>query len=288
MPRAGTALAIIWTTLGQRVQVAVDIADYSPLLLSGFQDYKQRQGRSMRKHRFLSVFSKTCLMMTLLLSARYAGAVVNSTQSRLVFNENSIAETLVLVNSERAPALVQVWSDDNDPLAQPDNLHTPLVVVPPLFKLEPGESRNLRVMLSSRQEIAAGRERVYWLNIYQIPPNTQSDGEKGKKVILPLRIRLKVFVRPAGLKAPDENIGESLIFTLKKGSSTNRSLLITNPTPYNMTLGELRLGGKQLTTMMIAPGASTAVPLSPASASGLLSWSVIDDYGKQIAYTRQL
>ncbi len=47
-------------------------------------------------------------MMTLLLSARYAGAVVNSTQSRLVFNENSIVETLVLVNSERAPALVQV------------------------------------------------------------------------------------------------------------------------------------------------------------------------------------
>lgn len=242
----------------------------------------------MRKHRFLSVFSKTCLMMTLLLSTGYAGAVVNSTQSRLVFNENSIAETLVLVNSERAPALVQVWSDDNDPLAQPDNLHTPLVVVPPLFKLEPGESRNLRVMLSSRQELTTGRERVYWLNIYQIPPNTQSDGGKGKKVVLPLRIRLKVFVRPAGLKAPDENIGESLVFTLKENSSTSRSLLITNPTPYNMTLGELRLGGKQLTTMMIAPGASTAVPLSPASASGLLSWSVIDDYGKQIAYTRQL
>jgi P pilus assembly chaperone PapD len=29
-------------------------------------------------------------------------------------------------------------------------------------------------MLSSRQEIAAGRGNVYWLNIYQIPPNTQA------------------------------------------------------------------------------------------------------------------
>lgn len=242
----------------------------------------------MRKHRFLSVFSKPVLIMTLLLSAGYAGAVVNSTQSRLVFNENSLAETLVLVNSEKAPALVQVWSDDNDPLALPESINTPLVVVPPLFKLEPGESRNLRVMLSSRQEIAAGRERVYWLNIYQIPPNTQSDDTKGKKIVLPLRIRLKVFVRPAGLKAPDEHIGESLVFTLKEHNSTSRSLLITNPTPYNMTLGELRLGEKQLTTMMIAPGASTTVPLSPASASGLLTWSIIDDYGKQISYTRQL
>jgi P pilus assembly chaperone PapD len=91
----------------------------------------------MRKHRFLSVFSKPVLMMTLLLSG-YAGAVVNSTQSRLVFNENSLAETLVLVNSEKAPALVQVWSDDNDPLALPESINTPLVVVPPLFKLEPG------------------------------------------------------------------------------------------------------------------------------------------------------
>ncbi len=123
----------------------------------------------MRKHRFLSVFSKTCLMMTLLLSARYAGAVVNNTQSRLVFNENSIVETLVLVNSERAPALVQVWSDDNDPLAQPDNLHTPLVVVPPLFKLEPGESRNLRVMLSLASG-NCGRARARLLAEYLSDP----------------------------------------------------------------------------------------------------------------------
>ena len=117
----------------------------------------------MRKHRFLSVFSKPVLIMTLLLSAGYAGAVVNSTQSRLVFNENSLAETLVLVNSERAPALVQVWSDDNDPLALPESINTPLVVVPPLFKLEPGESLDSAIVRAdhalyrSKQE---GRNRV--------------------------------------------------------------------------------------------------------------------------------
>jgi P pilus assembly chaperone PapD len=82
------------------------------------------------------------------------------------------------------------------------------------------------------------------------------------------------------------NIGESLIFTLKNGNSTNRSLLITNPTPYNMTLASY-VWRKTADHHDDCARAST-VPLSPASASGLLSWSVIDDYGKQIAYTRQL
>lgn len=226
--------------------------------------------------------------MALLLSTGYAGAVVNSTQSRLVFNENSIVETLVLVNSERAPALVQVWSDDNNPLAPPESINTPLVVVPPLFKLEPGESRSLRVMLSSRQGMPSDREQVYWLNIYQIPPNTQSDGAKDRKVTLPLRIRLKVFIRPAGLKAPGKDIGKALEFALKDAGSQNRSLLITNPTPYNLTLGRISLGGTPLTPVMIAPESSVTVPIRQAGSSGRLNWSVIDDHGGQTAYTRQL
>lgn len=242
----------------------------------------------MHKLRSLSVFSKPILAAALLLNASFSVAVVNSTQSRLVFNEDSTAESLVLVNSERAPALVQVWSDDNDPLAPPDRISTPIVVVPPVFKLDAGESRNLRVMLLSRQEMPSDRERVYWLNIYQIPPNTQADSAEDKKVILPLRIRLKVFVRPFGLKAPEENIGRLLEFALKHVGIQDWSLQIKNPTPYYLTLGGLSLGGNSLTPLMIAPKSSATVPVTSLSNSRQVSWSVIDDFGKQTTYQRDL
>lgn len=242
----------------------------------------------MRKHRLLSAFNNLLLAGVLSLSTGTASAVVNSTQSRLVFNEDSMAESLTVVNSIRSPALVQMWTDDNDPLTPPDRISTPLIVVPPLFKLAPAESRNLRVMLLSRDGMPKDRERVYWLNIYQIPPNTQQQTAQEKKVILPLRIRLKVFVRPIGLKAPEENIGEKLHFTLSHKDAQNPVLTLNNPTPYYMNIGSLSLGGKSLKAKMIAPFSSDTIPTTNVGSDHTLSWSVIDDYGKQTLYKREL
>ncbi len=242
----------------------------------------------MRKHRLLSAFSNLLLAGALMLSTGPASAVVNSTQSRLVFNEDSMAESLTVVNSVSAPALVQMWTDDNDPLSPPDRISTPLIVVPPLFKLAPAESRNLRVMLLSREGLPKDRERVYWLNIYQIPPNTQQQSAQEKKVILPLRIRLKVFVRPIGLPAPEENIGEKLRFTLNNADAQNPVLTANNPTPYYLTIGNIRLGEQSLKPEMIAPFSSVTLPASGGGSRRTLNWTVIDDYGKQMPYQREL
>lgn len=242
----------------------------------------------MHKHRLLLAFNNLLLAGALSMGICNAGAVVNSTQSRLVFNEDSIAESLTVVNSVGYPAIVQMWTDDNDPLSPPDRISTPLIVVPPLFKLAPAESRNLRVMLLSRNGMPKDRERVYWLNIYQIPPNTQQQTAQEKKVILPLRIRLKIFVRPVGLKAPEEEIGEKLHFTLNYENTQDPVLIVKNPTPYYMTIGDIRLGKKALKAEMIAPFSSIRISTASAGSSHELSWTVIDDYGKQMPYKREL
>ncbi|MDQ1215033.1 fimbria/pilus periplasmic chaperone [Pantoea anthophila] len=242
----------------------------------------------MHKRRLLSVFSNLLLAGALSLGIGTASAVVNSTQSRLVFNEDSQVESLTVVNSVRAPALVQVWTDDNDPLSPPDRISTPVVVIPPLFKLAPAESRSLRVMLLSRDGMPKDRERLYWLNIYQIPPNTQQQEAMEKKLVLPLRIRLKVFVRPIGIKAPDEATGEKLIFTLNHAGTPNSVLNINNPTPYYISIVDIRLGTKPLKAEMIAPFSSVAISAANAGNNRVLSWTVIDDYGKQMPYKREL
>ena len=242
----------------------------------------------MRKHRLLSAFNNLLLSGALILSIGSASAVVNSTQSRVVFNEDSTAESLTVVNSISSPALVQMWTDDNDPLSPPDRISTPLIVVPPLFKLAPSESRNLRVMLLSRDGLPKDRECVYWLNIYQIPPNTHQQTVNERKVILPLRIRLKVFVRPIGLKAPEEDIGEKLRFRLSNANAKKPILTVDNPTPYYMSLGNISLGDERLKAEMIAPFSSTEISAKNAGHSRALSWTTIDDYGKQTLYKREL
>ncbi|WP_233498936.1 fimbria/pilus periplasmic chaperone [Pantoea sp. ARC607] len=242
----------------------------------------------MRKHRLLSAFSNLLMTGALTLCTGPASAVVNSTQSRLVFNENSEVQSLTVVNSLRAPALVQMWTDDSDPLSPPERISTPLVVVPPLFKLAPAESRTLRVMLLSRKDMPQDRERLYWLNIYQIPPYTRQQTAQEKKVIFPVRIRLKIFIRPTGVKAPDEEIGEQLKFSINKLNTKNSELQVQNPTPYYMNIGSIRLGNETLKSEMIAPFSSRSFALKQTTDSHILSWSVIDDYGTQKSYKREL
>ncbi|RYG45984.1 MAG: hypothetical protein EOO01_16905 [Chitinophagaceae bacterium] len=58
----------------------------------------------------------------------HASAVVNAEKTRVVFNSGGIAESLSLVNSEKEPVVVQVWTDNGDPTVSPDKVHTPIVI----------------------------------------------------------------------------------------------------------------------------------------------------------------
>ncbi len=87
--------------------------------------------------------------------------------------------------------LIQSWVDD---LA--DNNKSPFIVTPPLFRLDAGDSNDLRVLLTSAQ-LPNDRESLFTLNIKVIPANTAPAGEN----ILQFAIKnqLKLIYRPAGL-----------------------------------------------------------------------------------------
>lgn len=159
----------------------------------------------MRNYRQWLVFSK--VILTLLgLTGWYgpAQAAVNIDRTRIIFASDDIAQSLTLSNDNTTPMLLQVWTDAGNIDASPDNSKTPLVALPPVFKMQPGELRTLRLLLSSRQQLATDRESLFWLNIYQIPPVTQDIKNHPRKLVLPLRLRLKILIRPTGLKAPTE------------------------------------------------------------------------------------
>ena len=75
---------------------------------------------------------------------------------------------LLLVNQNPYPVLVQAWVDDGALDGEPDTALAPFLPLPPVFRLEPGRQRSLR-LLATGQAQARDRESLYWLNIYEIP-----------------------------------------------------------------------------------------------------------------------
>ncbi|MBB6114301.1 P pilus assembly chaperone PapD [Rahnella inusitata] len=235
----------------------------------------------MRSYKWWSVFNKVTVAAGIMLccTAFHASAVVNAEKTRVVFNSGSIAESLSLVNSEKEPVVVQVWTDNGDPTVSPDQVHTPVVINPPVFKMKPGEIRNIRLLLVSAGSLPQDRESVYWLNIYQIPPNTETQHKGEKKVVLPLKIRMKVFVRPEKIGELQENDAQKLQFSIDRESG-NKTLLIQNPTPWHLTLSSLRSGKTALPGVMVAPFTSERVEIpADKTLADKVEYDVINDNG---------
>lgn len=236
----------------------------------------------MRSYRQWLVFSKALLALLLLAGITPAPfAAVNVDRTRLVFAANDVVQSLTLTNDSVTPMLLQVWTDAGETASSPDSSRTPLVVLPPVFKMQPDELRTLRVMLSSRRSLPGDRESLFWLNIYQLPPEQNATDSVTRKLVLPLRLRLKVFIRPHGLKAPTSNDERKLRFSI-----ASQGITITNPTPWYMSLAVAPIKGISIGNIMLAPYEQRDVALSNMPAVGsTVDYAVINDSGNWRTYT---
>lgn len=230
----------------------------------------------MRNYRQWSVFSKRVAALLLVVCCQPPLlAAVNVDRTRVIFAADDVAQSLTLVNESEAPMLLQAWTDAGDPASSPDTTPTPVVALPPVFRMQPSELRTLRLMLSSRQGLAQDRESLVWLNLYQIPPLSQEIKRARQKVVIPLRLRLKVFIRPAGLGSPDDQDAQKLRF-----EAQGNALRIVNPTAWYMSLALTPPDGKRIDNLMIPPLNAIEVPVTSAIKPGARTgYSVIDDWG---------
>jgi P pilus assembly chaperone PapD len=105
-----------------------------------------------------------------------------------------------------------------------------------------------------------------------------------KKVVLPLRIRLKVFVRPAGLNAPQIADPAKIQFMAK-----DRQLIVKNPTPWYMSINVTIGRHDNLKNLLIEPQSQLVVPLSEALQTGeKVKYDVIDDNGNPVNYSANI
>lgn len=161
-------------------------------------------------------------------------AAISLDRTRVIFNGGEKSMTLNIANDNtQLPWLAQVWLEN---ARQQKIITGPLVVTPPVQRLEPGAKSMVR--LTSTPDIARlpqDRESLFYFNLREIPPKS----EKANVLQIALQTRIKLFYRPAAIKAQPNAVWQDKIILNK----TAAGYRIDNTTPYYVTI--VGLGGSQ-------------------------------------------
>lgn len=124
-----------------------------------------------------------CCLILLIFSLNHqamAGLIAGAT--RMIYLPESRERTLMLANTNDYPVVIQTWIDDGDVDSTPDQTQAPFMVLPAVFKMQPGGAQGLRI-INKGESLPTDRESVYWLNLYEIPPP-----KHGVTIMLTLRL----------------------------------------------------------------------------------------------------
>lgn len=209
-----------------------------------------------------------CLSATLCNPA-YASGGLSFGASRVVYPASAQQTTFsVRNNSTDTTYLIQSWVETAD-----GKKTTDFIITPPLYTSGPGNENTLRIV-SVGAPHAQHRESLYYLNIKAVPPADKSAMDKPRVSLMVATVmRLKLFVRPDGLQPVREKAVDALEFTRQ-----GEKLDIHNPTPYWLTLIDMKAGDKALNDVMVPPLASASVPL-PSGSGSTVTWQSVNDYG---------
>ncbi|MDT0175175.1 fimbria/pilus periplasmic chaperone [Enterobacter sp. BRE11] len=198
-----------------------------------------------------------------------AGGGISIQGTRIVYPQDAKQASLSVSNSSATDSfLVQSWVEDAAGHKTAD-----FVVTPPLYLSGPKNENTLR-LIRTGGGLPTDRETLYYFTAKAIPSIDDSHSSSNSAVLhIATANRIKMFVRPAGLKPAADQAPAQLAFHQQGGE-----LAISNPTPYYLTLTGISSGGKALKDVMVPPMGSASDPL-PAGHGGTVSYRTINDYG---------
>ncbi|EAW4526135.1 molecular chaperone [Salmonella enterica subsp. enterica serovar Braenderup] len=216
--------------------------------------------------------NKTLMAVACLSIVSTTQAAVSLDRTRAIFNGGEKSMTLSIANdNKQLPYLAQAWLEND----QQEKITTgPIVVTPPVQRLEPGAKSMVR--LSSTAEInrlPQDRESLFYFNLREIPPKS----DKANVLQIALQTKIKLFYRPKAIEAQPNAIWQDQLVLDK----TSEGYRIENPTPYYVTV--IGLGGSEkqakegvFDAVMLAPKSSQTVKAGSYNTPYL---SYINDYG---------
>ena len=201
----------------------------------------------------------------------YAGIQVDAT--RVIYKGADKSASLPIQNDASEAYMVQTWLDTGDKSQVPKNL--PIVVVPPILKMDAGKTAILRFIYSGAG-LPQDKETLLWINVQEIPPSPKLDNV----LQIAVRTRIKLFYRPDPLNTSLEKQVKKL-----RWQRTGSGLQVINDGPLHITFGALYMknnAGKvvNVEANMVNPGGRLSFKLPADVRPGnSISFSYINDFG---------
>nr|WP_130872370.1 fimbria/pilus periplasmic chaperone [Pseudomonas bubulae] len=229
----------------------------------------------MKIKTFSCAYSSFVLLM--LSQTGNVNAAIGLDRTRVVFDGSKDAASMTITNNNtQLPYLAQGWIEDE----QGNKITSPLIVLPPVQRLEPGKKSQVKVQaLPAVKSLPQDRETVYYFNLREIPPRS----DKANSLQIALQTRIKLFYRPASIVPSQQEHSDpwqkQLILTREADD-----FQVNNPTPYYITLIDARSSKEGKTSpgfepLMVPPKGTLKLGVS-AAALGSKPWlTYVNDYG---------
>lgn len=240
-----------------------------------------------------TLWRATTLTACMAAIAKPASASVVLGGTRVIYPAAEREITLRLGNEGADPALVQAWIDDGDASAIPDDASVPFMAMPPLFRLDPGKGQTLRIVHTG-EPIPRERESLFWLNVLQVPPASDTEGTNSLQ--LAFRSRIKMFYRPDGLPGDAAAAPAAVTWQFVRDVNGHHALAATNPTPYHVTFSRIAVRSGHTSHQseagaMVAPGATAVIDIGAATeivnpSPDRVDYTFVNDYGAGVDGTR--
>ncbi len=230
-----------------------------------------------------------------------ADAAISVSHTRLIVTAQTREAAPSILNEGTRPVLIQTWIDSGGNAPDAADADAPFIADPPVFRLEPGQSRSVRVLrVGAVGDFARDRESLFFFNVLEIPPIADAGaGKQRNHLQISFQTRIKLFYRPEEVTAKNGADSDPLSFSMALGPAGQPFLRIANPTPLHQTLGMLTVVAADgteypLTAPMLAPAQRLELPLQTEVKSKQREdgwkarYSTIDDIGVEHAHEQVL
>ena len=204
-----------------------------------------------------------------------AQAAISLDRTRVIFDGSLKSVSLSISNdNKQLPYLAQGWIED----AKGEKITSPLTVLPPVQRLEPGAKSQLKIQgLPAISALPQDRESLFYFNLREIPPRS----EKSNTLQIALQTRIKMFYRPKALLQETSATPWQESMTLTKVGDRYR---VNNPTGYFIILIDGRRSQKETSVagfepLMIEPHGQAMLKSTASALGSAPVLSYINDYG---------
>ena len=208
------------------------------------------------------------MLLIPLVISQQAQAALTLDQNRIVISAQEGIGIVKVDNPTNRDYLIQSWINDSN-----NGVQEELFIQPPLIKIKAHHKIALHIEAIDPTIARQKQEKLYWLNVKEIP---KLENKGGSQLLLVMLTKIKILYRPEAVQPEMGNEYQNL-----KWKKAGGKLQVENPTPYYVTFSKVWEGNNAahpLNADTVAPYSTLLIKDYHGASS--INYTIIDDYGE--------